>query len=566
MSRSAMKAVQAAAGTGGDVMEYADGSRASGSGSTTTVGNDTVVTFTTNGTLSITQEGWCTVLLVGGGGSGGGAQYNGTNWGVADERYKGYAGGGGGGGVVARLVYFDKGTYNVTVGAGAATTSPASIGSTGGTTKIETSSNGTINGPGGDSDFLTVTGGGGGCGTGGGSNWNSTGGANPGGGTAYYGGSHPTGILDEGRYEADNSGYSGGGSPGASSAYLANVGWGSNAPNGPYYAIESSSNKYYGGAGAGNHGGLGYLQNAKSGGNGGGGSGGYYNGSYGAANPGTDGLGGGGGGGSAGSTTALQQGGAGGSGLVVVRFGEDLLRADTHKMVYAGGKISHKDQLRAVQFKTPNNVAVSYSNMPYGSNDNMQRSMNTYNGTSYTTSGIPSYYNGSGQGYVGTHYDEFLLSNGVMTFEFNFQSRDSAQTERPVLSLGTSTQHVDIYTDQYRIWVAFVSGGTLLGTQACPILGTSRNYTMTPAVIQVDTNNNEILANNLSAGIIKVGGIYGFSFASSGNKLYISHNQTGSRSPTSNAYAPSGLRMIADAVYSVGDTHTPLAYPNHTLY
>ena len=44
----------------------------------------------------------------GGGGSGGGAQYNGTNWGVADEQYKGYAGGGSGGGVVARLVYFDK--------------------------------------------------------------------------------------------------------------------------------------------------------------------------------------------------------------------------------------------------------------------------------------------------------------------------------------------------------------------------------------------------------------------------------------------------------------------------
>lgn len=564
MSRSAMKAIQAAAGAGGAGMEYAEGSRGGGaSGSTTTVGNDTVEAFTSSGTLTITQEGWCTVLLVGGGGSGGGSQYNGTNWGVADERYKGYAGGGGGGGVVARLVYFDKGTYNVTVGAGAATTSPASIGSTGGTTKIETSSNGTINGPGGDSDFLTVTGGGGGCGTGGGSNWNSTGGASPGGGTAYYSGSHPTGILDEGRYEADNSGYSGGGSPGASSAYKSNVGWGSNAPDGPYYAIESSSNKYYGGAGAGNHGGPGYLQNAKTGGQGGGGNGGYYNGSYGSPTAGTNGLGGGGGGGAPGNSTQ-NQGGAGGSGLVVVRFGEDLLRDDTHKMVYCSGKISLKDQLRAVQFKNPQNVAVSYSNMAYGNTD-MSTSM-SWNGTSYTISRIPSYYDGSSQGYIGTHYDEFLLSNGVMTFEFNFYSRDSAQTERPVLSLGTSTQHIDIYTDQLRCSVDCISSGSSLGTRSSAAIGTGRNYQMSPMVIIVDTNNNKILAMNENSVIADLGSAYGFSFASSGNKLYLSHNQTRSNSTTSSQYAPSGLRMIADNVYSAGNTITPLAFPNHTLY
>lgn len=547
-------------------MEYAEGSRGGGaSGSTTTVGNDTVEAFTSSGTLTITQEGWCTVLLVGGGGSGGGAQYNGTNWGVATEYYKGYAGGGGGGGVVARLVYFDKGTYNVTVGAGASTTSPASIGATGSTSKIETNAGGTINGPGGDSDFLTVTGGGGGCGTGGGSNWNSTGGANPGGGTAYYSGSHPNGILDEGRISADNSGYSGGGSPGSSSAHKANVSWGSNAPDGPYWAIESSSNKYYGGAGAGNHGGPGYLQNAKTGGNGGGGNGGYYNGSWGAPNAGTNGLGGGGGGGSSGSTTTQQSGGAGGSGLVVVRFGEDLLRNDTHKMVYCSGKISLKDQLRAVKMRNPQNADISYSNMDAATGD-LTSSMSSWNGTSYTISYIPSYYDGNTQGYIGTHYDEFLLSNGVMTFEFNFRARDSAQTERPVLSLGTASQHIDIYTDQYRCYVNCVSGSSSLGTRQTAAVGTGRNYSMTPMVIIVDTNNNKILAMNTSSVIEDLGTAYGFSFASSGNKLYLSHNQTGSRSTTSSAYAPAALRMIADAVYSTGDTITPLAFPNHTLY
>ncbi|MBM54212.1 MAG: hypothetical protein CMB36_04190 [Euryarchaeota archaeon] len=566
MSRSSVKIIQAAAGAGGAGMEYADGSRGGGaSGSTTTVGNDTVEAFTSSGTLTITQEGWCTVLLVGGGGSGGGAQSNYTNWGVADERYKGYAGGGGGGGVVARLVYFDKGTYNVTVGAGAATTSGASIGATGSTSKIETSVGGTINGPGGDSDFLTVNGGGGGCGTGGGSNWNSTGGANPGGGTGYYGGSHPKGVLDEGRIEADNSGYSGGGSPGSSSKFDSNASWGSNAPDGPYWAIESSSNKYYGGAGAGNHGGPGYLQNAKTGGNGGGGNGGYYNGSYGSPTAGTDGLGGGGGGGAPGNSTQ-NQGGAGGSGLVVVRFGEDLLRADTHKMVYCSGKISLKDQLRAVKMRNPQNVDVSYSNMEYSTYQTLSTSMSSWNGSSYTVSYIPSYYDGNTAGYIGTHYDEFLLSNGVMTFEFNFRSRDSAQTERPVLSLGTASQHIDIYTDQYRCFVNCVSGSSSLGTRQTAAVGTGRNYGMTPMVIIVDTNNNKILAMNASSVIEDLGTAYGFSFASSGNKLYLSHNQTGSRSTTSSQYAPSSLRMIADAVYSTGDTITPLAFPNHTLY
>lgn len=564
MSRSALKGLQAAAGAGGDAMEYAAGSRASGSGSTTTVGNDTVVTFTTSGTLSITQEGWCTVLLVGGGGSGGGAQSNYTNWGVATESYKGYASGGGGGGVVARLVYFDVGTYNVTVGAGAPTSSPGSIGSTGGTTKIETNSNGTINGPGGDSDFLIATGGGGGNGTGGGSNWNSTGGANPGGGTQYYSGTHPKGILDQGQYEARNYSQSGGGSHGGSSAHYSQTDYGTDANDGPYYAIESSSNKYYGGAGAGNHGGPGYNQNADAGGQGGGGHGGSYPGYYIAPASGTNGLGGGGGGGAPGNSTQ-NQGGAGGSGLVVVRFGEDLLRDDTHKMVYAGGKISHEDQLRAVQFKNPQNVDVSYSNVSYG-NVSIPTNMNSWNGSNYVVSSIPSYYDGNNQGYIGTHYDEFLLSNGVMTFEFNFFARDSVQTQRPVLSLGTSTQHIDIYTDQIKCFVAVVSGGTLQGTRVTASVGTGRNYYMTPMVIIVDTNNDKILAMNGSGVIADIGSAYGFSFASSGNKLYISHNQTGSLSTTSSVYAPSGLRMIADNVYSVGNTITPIAYPNHTLY
>ncbi len=553
-----------ASGQSGATMEYAEGTKTSGTATTTTVGNDTVIKWTAvgAGSFTITKAGWCSVLIVGGGGSGGGATPNYTNWGVATINYRGFAGGGGGGGVVARLVYFEEGVYNVTVGDGGVGPGPGIIGNTGGTSSIQTSGGANINGPGGDTDFLYALGGGGGCGT---NSTAATGGANPGGGTSYYTGVDPTGTFDQGAYEASNGGYSGGGSPGISSK-TQKISWGSNAPDGPYYAIESGVNTYYGGAGAGNHGGTGYNQVSKTGGQGGGGNGGSYNGGYTAPTAGTTGYGGGGGGGAPG-TTAQGTGGAGGSGTVIVRFGEDLLRDDTYLMAYCSGKISLLDQTRQTKFLTPNGSNIDYTSIPVGTG--LYTGLNSWNGTNYDTSQLPSYYNGSSQGYVGVHYDEFFLSNGIMTFEFSFTARDSAQTERPVLSLGTATQHVDIYTNQYSCSIDYISGGSSLGTRTSANVGGAyggRNYQMTPMVIVVNTKTNETLMMNDSSVIADLGSAYGFSFAASGNKLYLSHNQTRSNSVTSSARAPSYLRMIASDVYSAGDTITPLAFPHGTLY
>ena len=557
-----------ASGQSGATMEYAEGQLASGSASTTTVGNDTVIKFTTVGasqTFTITKAGWLTAFLVGGGGSGGPATPNYTNWGVATINYRGFAGGGGGGGVIARLVYLEEGTYTVNIGAGALGTAPYnSSGLTGSPTSITTSSGAVINGPGGDTDFLEVKGGGGGCGT-----WGSTessfGGANPGGGTSYYTGTDPVGIVDQGAQYASQNGYSGGGSPGVSSKTQVKS-WGNNAPDGPYYAIENATNSYYGGAGAGNHGGPGYNQTSKQGGNGGGGNGGSYNGSYYAPTAGSTGTGGGGGGGAPGST-AQGTGGAGGSGCVILRFGEDLLRDDTHKMAYCSGKISLLDQTRQTKFLAPNGSAIDYTTWPAGTD--FESTINSWNGANYDTNRLPSIYNGSSTGYVGTHYDEFFLSNGIMTFEFSFKASTSFQPEKPVLSLGTASQHVDIYTDQATCSIDYISGGSSLGTRTSANVGNAyggRNSQMTPMVIVVDTKTNKTLIMNASSVIADLGSAYGFSFAASGNKLHLCHNQTRSNSASTSVYAPSYLRMIASDVYSTGDTITPLAFPNGTLY
>lgn len=92
------------------------GSATGGSSSSITVGgiNYTLLTFTSDGTLTVNKAGYFDLLLVGGGGSGGGGAPSGNS-----------AGGGGGGGDVVGLdvlcrVYLDATTYSVDVGAGGA--------------------------------------------------------------------------------------------------------------------------------------------------------------------------------------------------------------------------------------------------------------------------------------------------------------------------------------------------------------------------------------------------------------------------------------------------------------
>lgn len=84
-----------------------------GSSSSITVGgvNYTLLTFTTDGTLTVSAAGKFDVLLVGGGGGGGG---------LASNAFGGACAGGGGGQVIQTSIYLAAGSYSVDVGAGGA--------------------------------------------------------------------------------------------------------------------------------------------------------------------------------------------------------------------------------------------------------------------------------------------------------------------------------------------------------------------------------------------------------------------------------------------------------------
>jgi hypothetical protein len=250
--------------------------------------NYRVHTFTSSGTLSVTQSGSVEVLVVAGGASGGGST----------------AGGGGAGGLIYDNSYYVNAgqTITVTVGAGG-----AGVGST------------TVGNDGNNSVFgdITATGGGGGGMT------NGSGGAvgrngGSGGGGAHYVymnyGTPGTGIPGQG-YDGGNGStgnqdtFPGGGGGGAGGkGGDATTSKSGNGGIGQPYGLTGTTVYYAGGGGGGS------LSNGGDGGLGGGAAG-TSNGTAGAtATVNTGGGGGGGwfyGGGS---------GGAGGSGLIIVRY------------------------------------------------------------------------------------------------------------------------------------------------------------------------------------------------------------------------------------------------------
>jgi hypothetical protein len=250
-------------------------------GTQSIVGSNTIVAFTSSGSLvcSGSMTG-ATVLVVGGGGGGGYSP-------------SGVGGGGGGGGGVVSSAQPLSGTIAVTVGSGGAANA----------------------GHGGSSTFGAVTasgGGGGGAASSNGASGSSGGGgggnASGGGGTSGQGNTGGNGVW------ANHGG--GGGGAGA-------VGGNSYSPNGggiggsgASSAITGSS-VLYGGGGGGGYG-------TSNGGAGGGGSGATASG----ATAGTNGLGGGGGGGYNGYGGG--NGGTGGSGIVIISY-------PTPGVTYSGG-------------------------------------------------------------------------------------------------------------------------------------------------------------------------------------------------------------------------------------
>lgn len=268
--------------------QYGSASGGTSSSITSSGVSYTLLTFTTDGTLTVSKDGLFDVLLVGGGGNGGNT--------ITNER----AGGGGGGGVINRTIYLAAGSYTVAIGAGAT----GNIARCGGSTRLGSASaartdlvavgggqgGGYRDGTSGGNIFMAWPGGcGGGSSVGGG--WASTGAL----GLQGNAGGNATATFNQGC-----GGGGGGNAVGADGTSTAGGNGGQGFDASDFLGQSAGTTRLAGGGGGG-----GPTTNG-TGGAGGGGNGGNNNG--------TANTGGGGGGGSGGN------GGAGGSGIVYVRF------------------------------------------------------------------------------------------------------------------------------------------------------------------------------------------------------------------------------------------------------
>jgi hypothetical protein len=293
-------------GSGIVIISYA-GAQQFGGGVVTSVGGNTIHTFTTSGTLSPLSSLSASYLIVAGGG-GGGASTSGANSGS----------GAGAGGLLSGsgTVIDTASTYLVTVGAGGA-------GASSGTT-----SNGT---QGSSSVFsiiaTTAVGGGSGAnnlGTGTGGNGGSGGGsAGTAAGTATAGQGNAGGT-------STSSGLAGGGGAGAVGGNATGTATGGNGGAGSASSISGTSVTYAGGGGGGGN------TTAGTGGAGGGGAGGQ-----GGTLPssGTANTGGGGGGGN--GNTISQAGGSGGSGVVIISYAGSTQQMAGGSVTITGGNVIH---------------------------------------------------------------------------------------------------------------------------------------------------------------------------------------------------------------------------------
>jgi hypothetical protein len=289
-------------GSGVVIISYL-GAQQFGGGNVTSVGGNTIHTFTTSGTLSPPSPLTAQYLVVGGGGGGG------TGVGVG--------GGGGAGGyrTGTGLVIDANSNYVITVGAGGASTVSGS-----------------------SSAFLATTSAGGGAG---GISGNGSAGGSGGGGSAvnnsvvYTGGAGNTPSTSPSQGNTGGSGqgvngaYEAGGGGGGASAVGANSVTSVSGAGGAGTAnsISGTSVTYAGGGGGG-----GAI--AGAGGAGGGGAGGGASGQSGTA--GTANTGGGGGGANNTATAA-----AGGSGVVIIAYPGSTQQMAGGTVTISGGNVIH---------------------------------------------------------------------------------------------------------------------------------------------------------------------------------------------------------------------------------
>ena len=285
-------------GSGIVIISYAGAQQFSG-GVVTSVGGNTIHTFTTSGTLGPITTLSASYLIVAGGGGGG------TNQG----------GGGGAGGLLSGsgLTLDSNSIYTVTVGGGGAT---ATNGSSSAFSMVSTTS---VGGGAGGGNVTNGSAGGSGGGGGGSGPGSTTGGA----GTAGQG---FAGGVNLGNMPGGAGGA--GGVGGNATLLVGGIGG-----VGVASSISGASTYYAGGGGGGN------AQNVGtggSGGNGGGGAGGTNaNGTAGTAN-----LGGGGGGGGNDSAVAFT-GAAGGSGVVIISYAGAAQLMAGGVVTIVGGNVIH---------------------------------------------------------------------------------------------------------------------------------------------------------------------------------------------------------------------------------
>jgi hypothetical protein len=301
----------AAGGSGIVIISYA-GVQQFGGGIVTSVGGNTIHTFTTSGTLSPITPLSANYLIVAGGGSGARDQNGGTS-----------GGGGGAGGLLSGsgLGIDTNSTYLVVVGAGGASqTSGRTNGINGSNSSFSLVSTTAIGGGYGGA----YANGGGAGGSGGG----ATGESVQSGGAATSGQGYAGANTTSTSFEAGGGG--GAGAVGVSATSTIGGAGGAGVAS----SISGASTYYAGGGGGGS-----YSNTSSAGGSGVGGAGGGSNNSYagqnGTANTGS----GGGGGGSAPGTSGNS--GAGGSGVVIISYPGSVQQMAGGTVTISGGNVIH---------------------------------------------------------------------------------------------------------------------------------------------------------------------------------------------------------------------------------
>jgi hypothetical protein len=327
-------------GSGVVIISYV-GAQQFGGGNVTSVGGNTIHTFTTSGTLSPLSSLTAQYLVVAGGGGGGSAWTGG--------------GGGAGGMLTGTGVTIDTNSnYVVTVGAGG---SAATNGSNSSWSMVSTAA---VGGGFGVTDNSSSPGGNGGSGGGNGYNVTTAGGS----GTSGQGNNGGGGSgWDGGAGTVAGGGGGGKSAAGANGAFNAGGAGGAGAAS----SISGSSVTYAGGGGGGSGGG-----SAGAGGAGGGGGGALGSNASGTA--GTANTGGGGGGAAKTSGT----GGTGGSGVVIIAYPGSTQQMAGGTVTISGGNVIHtftssgyltpiKYASRSLRFRAS---ASAYLNRTFGSTGN----------------------------------------------------------------------------------------------------------------------------------------------------------------------------------------------------